>query len=243
MIRYDIRKRPFDGNIGHLEETTTRDQKQVVIGLNVIYRIKDLKRFKEAAPKLETALGYLGGRMRTAKAAVVGKYDYDQLINTDPELMKIEQMRAEILEMIAPDVMEKYGLEVSDVLFSSIGVPEKTATAIASRMKQERETEAARKRDEGKTKAEEIRTLANTEKSKMITQAQAKAKALMAEGDAEAASYYAVFTKEPELATFLRKLQAMKKILSSKSTLILSTESAPFDVLNGTSDAFAAEKK
>ena len=126
-------------------------------------------------------------------------------------------------------------------LFSSIGVPEKTAAAIASRMKQERETEAARKRDEGKTKAEEIRTLANTEKSKMITQAQAKAKALMAEGDAEAASYYAVFTKEPELATFLRKLQAMKKILSSKSTLSLSTESAPFDVLNGTSDAFAAE--
>lgn len=124
VIRYDIRKRPFDGNIGHLEETTTRDQKQVVIGLNVIYRIKDLKRFKEAAPKLETALGYLGGRMRTAKAAVVGKYDYDQLINTDPELMKIEQMRAEILEMIAPDVMEKYGLEVSDVLFSSIGVGE-----------------------------------------------------------------------------------------------------------------------
>ena len=51
VIRYDIRKRPFDGNIGHLEETTTRDQKQVVIGLNVIYRIKDLKRFKEAAPE------------------------------------------------------------------------------------------------------------------------------------------------------------------------------------------------
>ena len=242
VIRYDIRKRPYDGNIGHLEETTTRDQKQVVIGLNVIYRIKDLKRFKEAAPKLETALGYLGGRMRTAKAAVVGKYDYDQLINTDPNLMKIEQMRAEILEMIAPDVMEKYGLEVSDVLFSSIGVPEKTATAIASRMKQERETEAARKRDEGKTKAEEIRTLANTEKSKMITQAQAKAKSLMAEGDAEAASYYAVFTKEPDLASFLRKIQAMKKILSSKSTLILSTDSAPFDVLNGSAASFASEK-
>ena len=76
----------------------------------------------------------------------------------------------------------------------------------------------------------------------MITQAQAKAKALMAEGDAEAASYYAVFTKEPELATFLRKLQAMKKILSSKSTLILSTESAPFDVLNGKSASFATER-
>ena len=64
----------------------------------------------------------------------------------------------------------------------------------------------------------------------------------MAEGDAEAAAHYAVFTKEPELAMFLRKLQSMKKILSSKSTLILSTESAPFDVLNGTSASFASDK-
>jgi len=242
VIRYDIRKRSFDGNIGHLEETTTRDQKQVVVGLNVIYCIKDLRRFKEAAPRLETALGYLGGRMRTAKSEVIGNYKYDELINTDPELMKIEQMRAEILEKIAPDVMEKYGLEVSDVLFSYIGVPEKTATAIASRMKTERDTEAARERERGKMEAEKIRTQANKEKSNSITDATKEATDLMGKGDAEAASHYAVFAQDPELAIFLRKLQAMKKIMSSKSTLILSTESAPFDVLNGSSASFASDK-
>ena len=239
VIRYDIRKRSFDGNIGHLEETTTLDQKQVVVGINVIYCIKDLPRFKEAAPRLETALGFLGGRMRTAKSEVIGKYRYDELINTDPEQMKIEQMRKEILEKIAPEVMDKYGLEVSDVLFSYIGVPEKTATAIANRMKTERDTEAARERERGKMEAEKIRTEANKEKSNRITDATKEATDIMGKGDAEAASHYAVFAQAPKLAIFLRKLQAMKKIMSSRSTLILSTDSAPFDILNGGS--FASE--
>lgn len=232
IIRYDIRKRTFDGNIGRLEETTTKDQKQVVIGINVVYRIKDLVRFKTAS-SFSAAEDYLGSRMRTAKAAVIGKYDYNQLINTDPEKMKLEEMRKEILDYIAEDVMERYGLEVTDVLFSAITVPEKTADAIASRMKQERETEAARKRDEGKTRAAQIRTEADTEKSKILTLAQAEAKNMMAKGDAEAAQHYAVFTQEPELAVFLRKLQAMKKVLATRSTLILGTNAAPFDIFNG----------
>ncbi len=232
IIRYDIRKRTFDGNIGRLEETTTKDQKQVVIGINVVYRIKDLIRFKTAS-SVAAAEDYLGSRMRTAKAAVIGKYDYDQLINTDPEKMKLEEMRKEILNYIADDVMERYGLEVTDVLFSAITVPEKTADAIASRMKQERETEAARKRDEGKTRAAEIRINADKEKSKILTLAQGEAKETMAKGDAEAAKHYAVFTQEPELAVFLRKLQAMKKVLATRSTLILGTNAAPFDIFNG----------
>lgn len=233
IIRYDVRKRTFDGNIGRLEETTTKDQKQVVIGINVVYRIKDLKQYKTAS-STSAAEDYLGNRMRTAKAAVIGKYNYDQLINTDPNMMKLKEMRTDILNYIKDDVMERYGLEVTDVLFSAITVPEKTADAIAARMKQERETEAARKRDEGKTRAYEIRTAADTEKSKILTEAQAEAKNLMAKGDADAAKHYAVFTQEPELAIFLRKLQAMKKVLGTRSTLILGTNAAPFDIFNGT---------
>lgn len=233
IIRYDIRKRTFDGNIGRLEETTTKDQKQVVIGINVVYRIQDLRRFKTAS-SVSAAEDYLGSRMRTAKAAVIGQYDYDQLINTDASKMKLEEMRGKILAYLKEDVMERYGLEVTDVLFSAITVPEKTADAIAARMKQERETEAARKRDEGKTRAAKIRTEADMEKSKILTEAQAEAKNMMAKGDAEAAKYYSVFTQEPDLAVFLRKLQAMKKVLSSRSTLILGTNAAPFDIFNGT---------
>ncbi len=53
----------------------------------------------------------------------------------------------------------------------------------------------------------------------------------MAEGDAEAAEFYAEFGKEPELAIFLKKLDAMKKVMDKKTTIIFDTNSAPFDIL------------
>ena len=135
-----------------MEECTTKDEKQVVVGINVFYYIKDLAQFKTAA-SMSAAEDYLSSRMRTAKASVIGRYTYDELINTDPNKMKLNQMKQEILEAIHEDVLARYGLDVFAVTFSSIGVPEKTATAIAVRMKQERETEAAKKRDEGKAVA------------------------------------------------------------------------------------------
>ena len=54
VIKYDVRLRTFDGKIGKYEESTTRDKRQVVIGINVFYRIKNLNQFKTAA-SLEAA--------------------------------------------------------------------------------------------------------------------------------------------------------------------------------------------
>ena len=59
---------------------------------------------------------------------------------------------------------------------------------------------------------------------------EAKAKELMAAGDAKAAEFYSVFNKNPELAAFLRKLDSLKRILGTKTTLILDTEATPFDI-------------
>ena len=95
VIKYDIRKRCFDGNIGRMEESTTKDEKQVVVGINVFFYIKDLAQFKTAA-SMAAAEDYLSSRMRTAKASVIGRYNYDELINTDPSTMKLDQMKKEI---------------------------------------------------------------------------------------------------------------------------------------------------
>ena len=54
----------------------------------------------------------------------------------------------------------------------------------------------------------------------------------MAEGDAEAAKHLAVFNQNPGLAAFLRKLESLKRIVKTKTTLVLGTDSAPFDIFN-----------
>ena len=80
--------------------------------------------------------------------------------------------------------------------------------------------------------AEKIKTDANQKKREEITRAEAKAKQLMAEGDADAAKEYAVFSQNPELAAYLRKLDSLKRIVKTKTTLVLGTDSAPFDLFN-----------
>ena len=97
-------------------------------------------------------------------------------------------------------------------------------------MKQERDTAAKKFRAEGNTVAQKIRTDADRAKQEILADAQAQAKKLMAEGDAEAAKYYSVFNQDPELASFLRKLDSLKRIVSTKTTLVLDTDSTPFDI-------------
>ena len=48
---------------------------------------------------------------------------------------------------------------------------------------------------------------------------------------AAAAAYYSVFSQDPELAVFLRKLESMKRLMGKRTTLVLDTNSAPFDIL------------
>lgn len=232
IIKYDVRERTFDGNAGNLEEIMTQDEKNVIVGIYAIYSIKDLSRFKNAAKSLASAEEYLSNKMRTVKGAVIGQFRFDQMINTDPGKMKLAQIEKAMFDQIAPDVMERYGLAVSKVGIRNIGVPAKISSAITERMKKERETAASIDKQKGKVEAERIKTNANEKKRELITRAEAQAKKLMAEGDAEAAKHLAVFNQNPSLAAFLRKLESLKRIVKTKTTLVLGTDAAPFDIFN-----------
>ena len=170
--------------------------------------------------------------MRTVKGAVIGQFRFDQMINTDPGKMKLAQIEKAMFDQIAPDVMARYGLAVTKVGIGKIGVPAKISAAITERMKKERETAASIDKQKGKVEAERIKTNANEKKRELITKAEAQAKKLMAEGDAEAAKHLSVFNQNPGLAAFLRKLESLKRIVRTKTTLVLGTDSAPFDLFN-----------
>ena len=53
-----------------------------------------------------------------------------------------------------------------------------------------------------------------------------------AEGDAKAAESYKTFSQDPELAEFLRKLDALRVILQGRTTVVFDTNVPPFDLLN-----------
>lgn len=235
VVKYDIRKRKFSGNTGVLEETSTSDKHQVVVGICVYYAIADVEQFRKANG-LKAVEDYLSNRMSNAKKSVIGSHKYEELINANAEKMNLEQMKQEILEELQDDLMKNCGVKIYQVDFTSIGVPEKTADAIAGAMRQNRETLAAQKREKGLSDAKKIRIGAEKDKEIKLTEARAQAKEKIAQGEAEAAIYYARFSEAPELAAFLQKLDALKSILENKTTLILHTGNEPFDIFSSPVD-------
>ncbi|HPY89797.1 MAG TPA: hypothetical protein PLT23_03660, partial [Lentisphaeria bacterium] len=76
-----------------------------------------------------------------------------------------------------------------------------------------------------------IRSEADRKASEILAQAEAESKRIRGEGDEAAAKHYAVFQKNPDLALFLRNLEALKVSLSDRDTLILDTDTPPYTLL------------
>jgi len=231
LTRFDRRSRTFEGSMGKLEETFTADGKNLIAGLFVVYRIADPVQLFRSVKTVAEAEARLNDFMRNSKNGVFGAHRFDELINTDPAKRKLAEIEAEIHAEIAERARQQLGLEVERVGIKTLGLPEKITEAVFTRMRSEREVAAETYRAQGRQEAETIRAAANREKEAILADAQAAAKRIRAEGDAQSAAYYAVFREEPELAAFLRKLDALKQIMSGRTTLVLDTDTPPFDLL------------
>jgi membrane protease subunit HflC len=84
---------------------------------------------------------------------------------------------------------------------------------------------------QGNAEATKIRTDADSKKTELLAAAEARAKAIRGQGDAEAAEYYKMLDEDPEFAMFLRNIEAIKKILEKRSTVVFSADTEPFDLL------------
>ncbi|HBC88264.1 MAG TPA: hypothetical protein DCZ94_15035 [Lentisphaeria bacterium] len=231
--KFDNRYHCFDGSSGKLEETYTADGQPVVAGIFVVYKIKDAEKlFKSLTiPDVSQAEDKINSQMRNEKTAVLGKYKFDELVNTDPKKMKLTEIENKMKARIAPIVLDKYGIQVEFVGIKNLSLPEKNTGSVLNRMKAERNVVAEQYRADGKSEAKIIKDKADYDRKLKLAQAEAKAKEIKAEGDATAAGFYSVFKDEPELAAFLRKLESLRKIIPSRTTLILNTDYAPFDLL------------
>ncbi len=232
VYKFDKRARAFSGTTGGAaEEILTRDGKNIVVSIFIVYRISDGVTFFKTVSNLATAEQRLNDFMRSAKSTVFGRYDFDQLINTNPEKMKLGEVSGQLCDDIRPQA-EKLGIAIERVGINSLNVPEKISKNIFERMKKERDVKVQELRSSGEREASRIVTDARKQSSMISSEAQARALRIRAEGDAEAAKYYSEFSKSPKLAAFLRSLEALRQILRTRTTLVLDTGAPPFDLLN-----------
>jgi len=100
-------------------------------------------------------------------------------------------------------------------------------------MRAERRAEAGKLRAEGEREAQQIRDDVLVKCEEIRRQGREESGKIQGQAEKEAAEIYArAHRLDPEFYRFWRSLQAMKKTLGSKTTVILRTDQGFFDVLS-----------
>ncbi len=233
VYSYDNRLRTLETSY---EESLTEDGKNVLIGLYAGWRIAEPVKFLQRVGGVSQAESALDGLIRAFKSAAIGQHPFSALVNVDPKKLEFDEIEAQILDRVKPEALDRYGIEVTTMGIHKLGLPEGITESVFTRMRAERQKLADKYRSEGAGEAIKIRAEADSKRDQLLSKARADAKRIRADGDAVAAEYYQVFEKDPELAMFLRRQEAMEEILKENSTVILSIDTEPFSLLKGSEE-------
>ncbi len=229
--RFDNRLRNFERKF---EQTTTKDAKNLLISVYTGWRVSDpkifLERFNGDPVRAEQALENL---VRNSKNAVLGSYNFSDLVSPDPKQVKFDEIEAAMLTGVKDAALKTYGLAVEVVGIKQLGLPESITTKVFERMKAERDQLVKRYLGEGEAAAITIRSEADRTRRELLAKAEADALRVVGEADAAASRDYTVFEQQPELAKFLLQIGAFREVLTNRTTLILDADMSPLNLLRG----------
>ena len=120
----------------------------------------------------------------------------------------------------------QYGIDVVDVRIRRLNLPEQNKQSVFARMRAERDRIARQYRAEGEEQALSIRASAERQREEILSEAYKQAEEIKGRGDAQAARVYGeAYSKNPDLYKLTRTLEAYRKALDDKTTVVLSSDS------------------
>jgi membrane protease subunit HflC len=234
--------RKFDSRInvseGRFEETPTADKRNITVSLCVGWRVSNPLLFNENFGRLleeervTEAWSSVSGYVRDSSLAVIGQHNLGELVSVDRDKLQYDTIENAILQAAYEKATKTYGITFALLKLRRIELPESATKNVYQRMIKERNEEATKIRSAGTALAAVIEANAKTEKEQLLSRARSEAEALKGRGDAEAAKYFEVFAKNPELAIYLRKIRALQETLKTKTTIIVDPSIPPFDLFS-----------
>lgn len=233
--RFDQRVQNFEDK---MNEGLTSDSFNLLSSVYVGWKITDatafFPKFAGSSKPMAEAERVLERLLGNAKAAVIGKHPLADFLSTDASENRFAQIEQEILDSVRGQVKaNNYGIDLEFLRFKRLGLPEAVTQSVFERMTAERQVLINKSQFEGEAEAQKIRSEAESRAVAMIGDAEAEATRIRGRGEAEAAESLAVFQKNPELANFIFKLNALESALREKSTLVFDQNTSPFDLFRG----------
>ncbi|MBN1436700.1 MAG: protease modulator HflC [Sedimentisphaerales bacterium] len=245
VVKFDTRIRTYQPQAVQIQ---TADKQTVIVAVYVNWRISNAQvfyeRFRSGTAASEADAVYraeeaINAWVREAMN-VVAEYDLGQLVTIDSNafvLPMVESNDSESGGMLQRVQAEAeagggYGITIMDVGIRQFGVPDSVSTAVFARMTAERQRQARTLFAQGRSVANSIAGRAEAEATRIRARAEAEARSIEGQGDAEAAVYYRTFMQNPDLANFLRRLETLRTTLNARTTIVLDSDTAPYDLLN-----------
>jgi membrane protease subunit HflC len=206
----------------------TQDGEQLVIDNYTVWRIQDPRAFISAFASVDTADQRIDREVRDQVRKVIGRHTLSEVL---------KEQRTAIMQEItanARQALEGSGLAINDVRINRTELPPGTEESVYARMKTERERLAKKNRAEGDERARRIRAEADRDARVIVANARRDAEIQRGQGDAEAARIYGeAYAPEPDFYAFVRSLEAYRKTIDGKTTLVLSPDTEFFKYLEG----------
>ena len=253
--RFDSRVQLFDPPG---REIFTRDKKNITVETFVCWRIAQssaqspnssttpVARFFRSLGSHEAGAARLESRIRSIVATRVGQLDMSDLLRVQDSESGPSENKAGVLEDLSheireqlqrgnadgEDLLERMGIEIVDARVKRINFPLGNQQAVFERMKSERQKIADRYRSAGLAESTVIKSHADRQHAELIAKADADAERIRGEAEAEATSILnQAHAADPEFYRLQRTLDAYRKILNDKTTLVLSASSSMLKLL------------
>ena len=208
-----------------LEELQTADGKSVIVRTYLTWRIADPLAFYVTLKDPADARRQLASRLREVRGIISG-YRLDQLVSQDRDALALDAIEQQARAAIQQSLSDAgYGLRVETVGLYRIILPESTTSKVFETMIATRERLADEALQEGQARASAIRSEAESARDRILAFAERRAQVIRSQGDREASREYEDFARNEEFAIFLRRLEALEKMLGHNTTFVLSAES------------------
>lgn len=234
---FDKRTQNFEDR---LTEGLTSDSFNLLTSVYVGWKVSDptafFPRFAGSANPISAAETLLDQWLGNAKTAVVGKHPLADFVSTSDNGAAFLAIENAILEGIRSQIRtNNLGLEVEFLGIKRLQLPENVSQSVFDRMTSERKLLADHFQYEGEAEAQRIRSDAERKAAELLANAESQATRIKGIGEAEAAKSLAVFQQNPELASFVFRLNALESSLKERSVLIFDQQTPPFDLFRGVS--------
>ena len=226
VVRYD--SRILSRDIDPLE-VTPLDDRRLMVDAFARYRIVDVNQFRQAVgvggvPAAENRLDSI---LKAQIRQILGSVSSNDILSTDRAALMLRIRNGAIDEAGA------LGLEIIDVRLKRTDLPNNNLAATFSRMRAEREREAADEIARGNEAAQRVRASADRTQLEIVSDAKRQSEIIRGEADAKRNAIFAeAFGADPEFFEFYRSLAAYRVALKSgNSTMVMSPNSEFFDYL------------